>query len=324
MYTRIITHDDLDGIASAALCARFLGVRQYLFTGPRSITESKVVPTPADVVCDLPYPMECGLWFDHHEGNREELGLRGIRIEDVPGAFALKPSCSRVVLEHFGKSHPVPVHFPDLVDHVDIVDSFSYESIEEWRKETPGRILDASLKTQDKTFSEKYRFMTFLVDTLQDLPADEVTRMPDVQSRYLRFVEEEKRMIDRIREDASFLPEDEDRTLVILDLTKHNQQPKIVKHLAHLLFPETLGVLEIRNLYRQNVKTNDLSVSMALSIRLNRGPHAKDVGELMRRLNIGDGHSGAGSGTMSCASKDDMLKTRDKIVKTLFAMWRAQ
>jgi hypothetical protein len=324
MYTRIITHDDLDGIASAALCARFLGIRQYLFTGPRSITESRVVPTPADVVCDLPCPMECGLWFDHHEGNREECALRGIRIEDVPGAFAPKPSCSRVVLDHFGKSHPIPEHFPGLVDQVDIVDSFSYESIEEWRKETPGRILDASLKVQDTSPFEKHRFMSTLVDMLQNIPADQAALVPDVRDRYLRFVEEEKRMIDRISQDASFLPEDGDRTLVILDLTKHNQQPRIVKHLAHLLFPETLGVLEIRNMYRQNVKTNDLSVSMALSIRLNQTPHTKDVGELMRRLNIGDGHAGAGSGTIACASKSDMLKTKEKIIKTLFTLWRAQ
>jgi hypothetical protein len=64
------------------------------FLGQITITEQ-------DVVCDLPYPLQCGLWFDHHEGNVQELEYRKIDPKSIPGRFDLKPSCSRVVYEYF-------------------------------------------------------------------------------------------------------------------------------------------------------------------------------------------------------------------------------
>ena len=67
-YEKIVTHDDFDGIVSAALCAWALGVDRFVFAGPLTITKAQITITERDVVCDLPYPLQCGLWFDHHEG----------------------------------------------------------------------------------------------------------------------------------------------------------------------------------------------------------------------------------------------------------------
>ena len=83
-YEKIITHNDFDGIVSAALCAWALGVDRLVFAGPLTITKAQITITERDVVCDLPYPLQCGLWFDHHEGNREELGYRGIDPHRFP------------------------------------------------------------------------------------------------------------------------------------------------------------------------------------------------------------------------------------------------
>ncbi len=46
--------------------------------------------------------------------------------------------------------------------------------------------------------------------------------------------------------------------------------------------------------------------------------------EIMRELNIGDGHAGAGAGTVSCGSKAEMLGEKDRLVKEILKLWKSQ
>ena len=63
---------------------------------------------------------------------------------------------------------------------------------------------------------------------------------------------------------------------------------------------------------------------MSLSLNLNNVQHNKDVGEIMRQLNIGNGHSGAASGIIYNDSKNEMLKTKDKVLKDIFSIFIQQ
>jgi oligoribonuclease NrnB/cAMP/cGMP phosphodiesterase (DHH superfamily) len=123
-YEKIVTHNDFDGLISAALCAWALKVDRIRFAGPLTIIKSQMTITEKDVVCDLPYPLECGLWFDHHEGNLQELELRKIDPASIPGRFDLKPSCSRVVYEYFSERIELPSYFSKAVEEADVIDSF--------------------------------------------------------------------------------------------------------------------------------------------------------------------------------------------------------
>ncbi|MBM4324966.1 MAG: hypothetical protein FJ115_15530, partial [Deltaproteobacteria bacterium] len=154
-YEKIVTHNDFDGIVSAALCARALGVGKILFAGPLTILRSQITITEKDVVCDLPYPLQCGLWFDHHEGNRQELEYRKIDPASIPGRFDLKLSCSRVVFDYFSERMELPPHFTQAVDEADIIDGFTYSSLEEWRRETPGKMIDLTLKVHFSSAEEQ-------------------------------------------------------------------------------------------------------------------------------------------------------------------------
>lgn len=321
MVERIITHDDFDGVASAAICSHVFGIQEFKFAGPRTITESKITVTDEDIVCDLPYPLACGLWFDHHQGNMEELQYRDIDPDGIDGCFALQPSCSRVVYDYFSRTEKLPPHFQEMVKEADIIDSFMYQSIDEWRKETPGKVIDSTLKLRSADRRERIHYMQGLVLRLRDRWLSEVAELPEVQEQYRRFRAEEEQMVKQIRQDATFLPEDKNRELIIIDLTKHNRRPAIVKNLAYLIYPEAQGVIEINNHFRKEVKTNDLSFSMSLSLNLNVVEHGKDVGEIMRILNIGDGHSGAGAGTVDCKSKDEMLRKKEEILSRIYKIW---
>ena len=106
-YERIVTHDDFDGVVSAALVGYFLEIDTLTFAGPGDITRSAVSIGEKDIVCDLPYPLTCGIWFDHHEANLEEVRLRGIDTSAIPGSQRPAKSCARVIRDYFAEEYEI-------------------------------------------------------------------------------------------------------------------------------------------------------------------------------------------------------------------------
>jgi oligoribonuclease NrnB/cAMP/cGMP phosphodiesterase (DHH superfamily) len=298
-----------------------LRMEGVIFTGPLTITKSQITITEKDVVCDLPYPLQCGLWFDHHAGNLQELDYRKIDPKLIPGRFDLKPSCSRVVYEYFSERAEV---LQMAVEEADVIDSFSYASIEEWRRETPGKVIDLTLKVRFPSAEEQVSHMKSLVQQLRDGPMDEVSNLPFVQKRLKQYQEAEGQMLRIIQNSSYFLEPDKLREMVVIDLTPYHRRPHLIKNLAFLLYPEALGVLEVYNLMDLGVKSNHLGVSMSLSITGNRQNHSKNIGDIMRMLNIGDGHPGAAAGTARCKSKQEMLKKKKEILNQIFTLWCSQ
>jgi len=324
-YEKIVTHNDFDGVVSASLCSWVLKIQKVVFTGPLTITRSQITITEKDVVCDLPYPLQCGLWFDHHEGNLQELTLRKIDSKSIPGRFDLKPSCSRVVYEYFSERGEFPPYFGKAVEEADVIDSFSYSSIEDWRRETPGRLIDLTLKAPFQSAEDKGNYMRNVVQQLRGRPIEEVFQLDFVQKRLKQYQEEEGRILRIIRDASYFIEQDENKEVVVIDLTSYQRRPHLIKNLAFLIYPEALGVLEVYNLMDyQRVKSNHLGFSMSLSINGNRPDQSKNIGEIMRALNIGDGHPGAAAGTFHCKSKQEMLKKKKELLEQIFRIWASQ
>jgi len=324
MYENIITHNDFDGVVSAALCSHIYRVNSIKFTGPDTVERSEITITQNDIVCDLPYPLECGLWFDHHEGNLGALSYRKIEPQSIPGKFDVQPSCARVIYDHHRQMSALPPHFEALVAATDQIDSFDYDSIESWRSETQAKLIDATIRARAGSPSDKRGYLKQLVFWLRDEPVDKVAAIPDVVQRYQDYLDEENEISNIIRQNSYFLPGDGQHEMVILDLTQFNRPPYVIKNLAYLLFPESLAVLEVKNIFKHGLKTNDISFSLSLSLNLNRKEHARDVGEIMRDLNMGDGHKGAAAGKIQCHSKQEMLKKKQHILNEILSIWKTQ
>ena len=325
MYKRIITHADLDGVISAAICSLNTGINFLMFTQPRLVADAKISITKEDIVCDLPYPLECGLWFDHHEGNLEELSYRNIKSGEIPGRFDPKDSCARVVYEYYqdlGKR--MPDFLADSVAEADIIDSFNYKDIEDWRTESPGKIIDATIKVKEVSAERKWEYLRNLVRHFKTRTIKDISKMTSVRKRYRAYREEEERMIEQIKKEISFLPRDKDHKIILIDLTHHKRRPMVFKQLAYLVHPECEAVLQVNNVYQDKVKTNDLTFSMSLSLNRNKVEHHKDIGDIMRMLNIGSGHPGAAAGTIACESKEDMLKTKDRLLHQIYDIYMGQ
>ena len=324
-YGRIITHGDFDGVVSAAICSFALGCDTFIFTGPSAITRAEISIGPRDVVCDLPYPLECGLWFDHHPGNREALALRGIDPALIPGRLdETKPSAARVIFEYFSaEKKELSGRFTETVAEADTIDSFNYRSVEEWRRETPGKLVDMSLKAWYPTPREHTKYLGLLVGLVRDCSLEDVLKDAAVAGQLARYREEEKRMVSFLEKSIGFLPEDTDHELIVLDFTSHTRPPRVLKNLAYLIEPRALGALTVSPVFRAERKTNDISLSMSLSMNLVGKTHGKDIGEIMRRLNIGDGHVGAAAGSVHSETKDEMLRRKKKMLSDIWKLWKS-
>jgi oligoribonuclease NrnB/cAMP/cGMP phosphodiesterase (DHH superfamily) len=322
VYNRIVTHNDLDGAFSAAICSAIHGVERIVFTGPNVVSRSGFSVTKSDIVCDLPYPGECGLWFDHHAGNLEELKRLGKDVSSLPGAFAPEKSCARVIYNCYQEDYEFPDFYEATVAEVDIIDSFDYANIEAWRKETPARVINDSIKARFKSLHDEEEYLRVLIDRLSERPMAEVAKDADIRANFEDYLKEEERMLDIIRKTSFFHPLDANREIAIIDLTGFSKRVNVVRNLAQIIHPGIRGVFMIQNLFDLGVKTTNFSISGSLTIRSNGAP--KDIGEIMRVLNIGDGHSGAGSGHVYCPSKADMEKKKTETVEKVVALWRAQ
>ncbi len=319
--SRIVTHDDLDGVVSAALLSTSLGIEHFFFTGPVAIGNGKTPTTERDVVCDLPCPVRVGMWFDHHQGNLEDLNLRGIDPGNIPGRFAAEPSCARVIYNHFQEKVDFPGFVTETVAGTDRVDSFDYRTMEEWREPTSDRRLSDSIYAASLERGS-YGYLEKLVRLLRDGPMEralEDGQVCDLADKYKVLEEKSLRLFEQ---DASFNKDDPDRQIVVIDLTRHNRRPEVIRGAAFIGHPEALAVLMVTNSFAGGKKTNDLSFSMSLSFLMNRVEHKKDIGEIMRSLNIGDGHPGAGAGRIACRSKEEMLKVKEDTIRRIIGMWK--
>ncbi|MBI5446048.1 MAG: hypothetical protein HY900_33155 [Deltaproteobacteria bacterium] len=322
-YRSIVTHNDFDGLGSAALCSWAYQVNKILFTGPVDIYNRRFPITRAEIVCDLPCPGECGLWFDHHQGNAEDLRQRGIDPGSIPGRFAPEKSCGRVVLNHLlAEGRTLPAHFGPLADAMDVVDSFDYRSIEEWRARTPAHVITDALKVPFADYRVRNQSFRNIVFHLRDFGLEKTAALPEVRRHHQEYRAYEGKMLELLERDAR--PWDPEGEIVLVDLTHYAQRPFVWKNLAQVLFPEAGAVLAVECAFREGRKTNDLAFSMSLTIRENCAGTDRDLGEIMRTLNIGDGHWGAAGGRLPCRSKDEMLRRKDEMIARIAELWKAQ
>ncbi len=322
-FNSIVTHNDFDGLGSAALLSWAFDLDRIRFAGPITIAKAEIPISTEDIVCDLPYPVECGMWFDHHAGNLEELRLRGIDPQTIPGRFAVAPSCVRVVFDYLKETDDLPEDFAALTDAADVIDSFSYSSIEAWRADTPANRIDRALKAPGENRREQEHFMRELVYMMRDLPLEEIAERPEIRERARRYEVEEEKMLEVLRQYGRLYP-DEQSDLFVVDTTGFLQPVRLDKKLIGLVEPRARGYVELKPGFRTGKKTNDVAVSLSLALSMQQSEHHKDMSEIVRVLNIGDGHAGAAAGIWRGESPRDFQKLRSEAPQRIWEIWRKQ
>jgi hypothetical protein len=322
-YHSIVTHNDFDGLGSAALLSWAFDLDHIRFAGPISIANAEISIAREDIVCDLPCPVECGMWFDHHAGNLEELRLRGIDAHSIPGRFAVAPSCVRVVFDYLRETDDLPEDYAELTDAADLIDSFSFPNLDAWRADTPANRIDRALKATGEDRREQEQFMRELVFQMRDLSLSEIAKSSDIRQRAQRYVAEEERMLEILQRYGKLYP-DAQSDLFVVDTTGFLQPARLDKKLIGLVEPRAHGYVELKPVFRMGKKTNDVAVSLSLSLSIQKAEHHKDMSEIVRVLNVGDGHAGAAAGVFHGASPRDFQKVRAEARQRIWELWSKQ
>ena len=321
-FSSIVTHNDFDGLGSAALLSWAYDLDEIRFAGPITIAKVEIPITRTDIVCDLPYPLECGLWFDHHAGNLHELALRGIDPASIPGRFAEALSCVRVVYGYLAAQDELPEDYAVLACEADIIDSFSFRDLNAWRADTPANRVDRAIKASSANLHEHRDVLRHITFLLRDLSLEEAASDPLVLERATRYAREEEIMLEHIRKYAKTLPEDADGELIFVDTTAFMNPVRLDKKLIGLVWPQARGYVEMKPVFRGGRKTNDVAVSLSLALAAQRTGNTKDMSEIVRELNIGDGHAGAAAGVWPCQSAHELQKARAELPRRILELWR--
>jgi hypothetical protein len=63
---RLLTRSDFDGLVCAVFLTEVGIIDNYKFVHPKDIQNQTVEVTSDDVLANIPYHPNCGIWFDHH------------------------------------------------------------------------------------------------------------------------------------------------------------------------------------------------------------------------------------------------------------------
>ncbi len=320
---KILAHTDFDGVVSASLLSIATQIDFIRFVSTAKIWYENL--DEKDIVCDLPCPWNCHLWFDHHESNLNEMKARGIDVGKIPGKFEIADSCANIIYNYFNKKIEFPEYFKELVDETDKIDSMNYESIQDWQKETPIKILsDTTRFVNNEDYKSFVNYLIMIAKKLKNQSPEEIINIPLVKERYGQIKIEEKESLETIKKYYYFHPDDLRKEVIIIDLSEIKKPPRIDKNLAYLIEPNALCVFQINSIFKNDVKSNNLKFSAGINFTNKEIKKIKNLSAIFEELEIGGGHKNAAGAVMEFESKDEKLSEKDRTIKKFIKIWLEQ
>jgi hypothetical protein len=274
---RLVTRGDLDGLTCAVLISMNEEVDALTLIHPQDITEGRFDVGPDDILANLPYHPECGLWFDHHM----HTATPAAPPPSFRGAFGAAPSAARLVYDYYGGAESMP-QFAELVRETDRLDSADL---------TPDDVLNPqgyiklgfTIDSRTGLGSFESYFLLLLEMLVKQTPVEQVLAHPEVARRCQLMDDSDAEFQEALRTHSRM-----EGNVVFTDFRELDKVPAGNRFLIYAMYP------------RSNV-----------SMRLHWGPSRQypmlvlghsifnrtcktNVGELAARYG-GGGHRGAGS-----------------------------
>ena len=277
---RLVTRGDLDGLTSAVIITMKERIEEIRLVHPQEITDKAVEITPNDVLANVPYHPNCGMWFDHHlltESNERP-------PEHFQGRYGLAPSAARLVYEYYRDRDPhdeALASFATLVDETDRLDAaqLTPDDVEHPRDYILlGYTIDSRSGLGDFT-----TYFLHLVDWLKTMPIADVLKQPEVAERIARLKREQEEFKQLLKRNSFTL-----NNVVITDLREIERLPAGNRFLVYSLFPDANVSLRV------HWGPSHGSVIAAVGHSIFNRTCKTSVGELMSRYG-GGGHRGAGT-----------------------------
>ncbi len=282
---RLITRGDLDGLACAVIVTSHERISEILLVHPQDVSDRRVEIGGDDIVANLPYHPECGLWFDHHLLSSPDRRPKA----EFRGRYAQAPSAAQLVWEYYGEDP----RFADMVVETSRLDSARLTEDDVLHPEgyiLLGYTLDS--RTGLGAFEVYFRHC---VDWVKSLPVDEVLRKPMVSERVKRMREENRNFRKTLVEHSRL-----DGNVVFTDFRSELVLPIGNRFLVYTLFPEANVSMRVH--WGPDREFVVVAVAHSIFNRDCRTP----VGDLLSRYR-GGGHAGAGSAPIPTDEADEKI-----------------
>jgi len=291
---RLLTHRDFDGVVCAVLLRDMEEIDKIMFTTPNTINRGKIFISKHDIISDLPYSKKCGMWFDHHFTNKNNLNFKG--------SFALKKSCAQVVYEYY--ENPYLDKYEKLIEATNKIDSAEFE-VEDILNPKKYVLIAFSSMVYDTPW-ETNKYLLKMVDWLAFKTPEEILEIPEVKDNSEVILND----IEFYKDIIKAWTEVEDDKFFVLDMRNGRKAPKIAKFLVHALHPKIpFGVIIYQSEKNPELIKINVSYNMFrkdVDTDFNAGEYAGQYG--------GGGHKRVGVFNTKGIEKAEILLEKTKEV----------
>ena len=296
---RLITRADLDGLTSAAIITLKEPIDEVVLVHPQDITDKRIEIRRDDILANIPYHPNAGMWFDHH--------LLTASNEKPPanfkGRYRIAPSAARLVYEYYLEKNPKDAALLRLSKLVDETDRLDAAQLTPDDVENPRDYILLGYTIDSRTGLGRFNdYFMKLVDWLKTMPIEKVLEQPDVKERVERIRKDQEEFRHLLKRNSFQM-----NNVVVTDLREVEQLPTGNRFLIYTLFPESNVSLRV------HWGPSHQSVVAAVGHSIFNRTCKTSVGDLMSKYG-GGGHRGAGT----CVLPLD--KAADAIDEILFEL----
>jgi oligoribonuclease NrnB/cAMP/cGMP phosphodiesterase (DHH superfamily) len=284
----IITRGDFDGLVCAVLLTEAEEISKIHFANPREMQEGKVEVTGMDIIVNLPFNKNCGMWFDHHISEAK----KGSKPETFKGRYGQAPSCARLVFTHYDKPEWSP-KYRELMEAVDKVDSAQLSLNDILRPD--GWVKLAATVDPRSGFAPSYDYFLTLLEWIKEKSLEEIVGSDEVRDRLREYFKRQEEFKKALTENSTLYGK-----VVVTDFRRKTAPPVGSRFLIYSLYPSANVALRLFD----NPDKKTVVIAAGHSI-LNRTCKA-DLGNLMAEYG-GGGHAGAATCTVPVDSVDDAV-----------------
>ena len=277
---RLITRGDLDGLTSAVILTMKEPIDEVVLVHPQDITDKSIPIRPDDILANVPYHPNCGMWFDHHlltESNEKP-------PPRFKGKYRTAPSAARLVYEYYLERNPKDKELKKLEKLVEETDRLDAARLTPDDVENPKDYILLGYTIDSRTGLGNFEgYFMKLVEWLKRMSIAEVLQQPEVKERVDRIRAEQADFKTLLQRNSFQLS-----NVVVTDLRDIDRLPAGNRFLIYTLFPESNVSLRVHWGPRAN------SVIAAVGHSIFNRTCKTSVGDLMSRYG-GGGHRGAGT-----------------------------
>jgi hypothetical protein len=283
---RLVTRGDLDGLTASVLLSEMEAVDDILLVHPQDITDHKIKVTRNDILANVPYHPEAGMWFDHHAHTV-------MPASSFRGAYNVAPSVARVIYNHYAS--PRLQRFSRLVDETDRFDSAELTR-EDITRPDDIILLGFLLDPRTGLKGDFRKMFVSLVERVRSRGVASVFNDPDIKAQVVTLKQQDQQFREFLLAHSQVHD-----NVVVTDYRDVDQPPVGNRFLIYEAFPECNVSLRIQ--WGPERKFVALNIGHSIFNRTC----AVDVGELCRNYG-GGGHFGAGGCVLRAFSAELAIK----------------